>query len=445
MAARPEIETFDERLESVLDPAAELELLADGFDFVEGPVWDGPGNYLLFSDVSGDVVRRWDATGGAREWRRPSGKASGLTRDNAGRLIACEHVTSSVTRTAQDGAVTRLATDWQGRELNSPNDVCVARSGAIYFTDPADGRTSERWGLVRERQLDFQGVYLRRPDGEVVLLSDGLAFPNGVCLSPDERTLYVNDTSAMHVLAFDVGADGTAGSARVFLEQPGTGELWDGVPDGMKCDERGNLWATGPFGVWIADPAGTVLGRVRIPVFASNLAWGGPDWGDLYVTATDRLYRLHTRTRGARTPHVVHGELQRLADSLRAEVDAGRVTIRLDDEPGIEFPVKAEALAYGLGAIAADRLEGVRASETFRWVAREGRALVQDDIARSAVVPAPALTERYGAVAQILAPVVRDGATVGLVSVHEGRGPRRWTPNEVAAAERVASEVALAP
>jgi gluconolactonase len=440
LGSEPCVERWAEAIDELLDPAATLEPLADGFDFVEGPVWDGPGRYLAFSDVSGDVIRRFGADG-VSELRRPSRKANGLTRDNAGRLLACEHVSSSVTRTEQDGTLTTVASHWQGRELNSPNDLCVGRGGAVYFTDPSDGRTSERWGLVRPRQLDFQGVYLARPDGDVELLTDELTFPNGICLSPDERRLYVNDTSRMHVLAFDLRVDGTVENGRVFLEQQGTGDMWDGAPDGMKCDEHGNLWATGPHGVWVVSPAGEPLGRVRVPVFASNLAWGGDGWSDLFVTASDRLYRLATRTRGARVPHAVHADLQSLADEARERLDAGRVTIRVDDEPGREFPVKAESLAHGLQPIAADRLTGIRASETFRWVDRERRPLVQDDIAASPVAPAPALVERYGARAQMLAPIVRGGETVGLLSVHEGRGTRAWTDDEVAAVAAAAARV----
>ena len=431
----------DTALDELLDPEAEIELLADGFGFVEGPVWDGPSATLLFSDIPRDTIHRFAAGSGVEIARRPSRKANGLTRDNAGRLIACEHVSSSVTRTELDGTITTLASHWQGRGLNSPNDVCISRRGAVYFTDPSDGRTNAEIGLVRPRELDFHGVYVVPPGGgEPVLIADDLLFPNGVCLSPDERTLYVNDSIREHVLAYDLQADGTVGQRRVFVRQPGTGRITDGCPDGMKCDERGNLWATSWSGIWVVAPDGEVLGVVRTPEFAANIAFGGAGWDELYLTATHGLYRLQTRTRSARVPHVVHAELQRIAEGLRARLDALRVTIRLDDTPGAELPVKAEALAPGALAIAAILLPGVRDSATARWVERERRVLVQDDIAASATTPVRQLVEQFGARAQLLAPILQEGALIGLLSVHSGQ-VRAWSAAEVAEAEQAAAEV----
>lgn len=439
------IDVRDARLEELLDPAAALEQLAEGFDFTEGPAWSEPEGRLLFSDVAMDVIHSWTADGGAGEWRRPSCKSNGLGHDGAGRLLACEHVSSSLTRTEHDGSVTPVATHWEGRALNSPNDLAAARSGAIYFTDPPDGRTSERWGLVRPREIDFQGVYVVLPGGgEVRLLASDFTFPNGVCLSPDERTLYVNDTARMQVRAFDVRDDGGVENERLFIEQPGTGDMWDGAPDGMACDERGNLWATGPRGIWVVSAQAELLGIVATPKFASNLCFGGAGWGDLYITMSDRICRLETRTRGARGPHVVRGELQRIALSLRERLDAGRVTIRVDDAPGETFPVKAEACAAAVAPIAGHRTEGIRESGTFRWIERERSVLVQDDIAGSPIAPAPVLLERYRARAQLLAPVVRDGAVVAIVSVHETRDVRAWRAEEADEAAAAAAAVAAA-
>jgi len=438
------IEMRDPRLEELVEPAAELEVLASGLDFTEGPAWLEPAGHLVFSDVAMDVIHRWDATAGVTEFRRPSRKSNGLGYDGAGRLLACEHASSTVTRTDQDGAVAPIAARWSGRALNSPNDLAAARSGAVYFTDPPDGRVSERWGVLRPREIDFQGVYLAPPDGEVILLASDFVFPNGICLSPDERTLYVNDTARMQVRAFDVRDDGTVENERLFVEQPGTGNVWDGAPDGMACDERGNLWATGPAGIWVLSPRAELLGVVRTPKFASNLCFGGADWSELYITMSDSICRLATRTRGARDAHVVYGDLQRIAQALQVRLDCGRVTIRVDDVAGDTFAVKAEALAAGVAAIAAHRTEGIRESETFRWIARERRVLVQDDIASSPIAPAPVLLSRYGARAQLLAPVVRDDAVAAIVSVHETRGVRSWTPDEVDEAARAAAGVAAA-
>ena len=433
-----------EALAELLDPAAEIELLADGFGFVEGPVWDGPSGTLLFSDIPRDTIHRFTESSGIGVARLPSRKANGLTRDNAGRLIACEHVSSSVTRTEQDGTVTTLASHWQGRGLNSPNDVCVSRRGTVYFTDPSDGRTNAEIGLVRPREIDFHGVYAVPPGGgEPALIADDLLFPNGICLSPDERTLYVNDSIREHVLAYDLEADGTVGARRVFVEQPGTGRILDGCPDGMKCDEHGNLWATSYTGIWVVAPHGEVLGVVRTPEFAANIAFGGAGWDELYLTATHGLYRLRTSTRSARVPHVVHADLQGIAERLRARLGALRVTIRLDDTPGVELPVKAEALAPGALAIAAILLPGVRDSATARWVQRERRVLVQEDIAASPTAPVAQLVERFGARAQLLAPILGGEALLGLLSVHSGQ-QRSWSATDVAAAEQAAAAVVAA-
>jgi gluconolactonase len=295
------LDARSEAFRDLVAPGAELERLATGFDFVEGPAWSAAGEFLVFSDIPADTIVRWDE-GGTSVWRRPSNKANGLAYDPAGNLLACEHSTSRVSRTGPDGTVTTVVSQWQGKELNSPNDVAVRSDGTVYFTDPSDGRTSDHWGLVRPRQIDFHGVYAVLPGGEAILLADDFLFPNGVCLSPDERVLYVNDTTRMHVRAFDVRPDGTVEGDRVFLEQEGTGRMEDGVPDGMKTDEHGNLWATGPFGVWVASPEGEVLGIVRTPEFAANVCWGGGGWNELYVTATHSLYRLETSVRGAPAP-----------------------------------------------------------------------------------------------------------------------------------------------
>lgn len=290
-------------LRGLIAQGAELERLATGFEFVEGPVWNPAESSVLFTDVPRDAILRWH-DGEVTTWRHPSNKANGLTYDPEGRLIACEHSSSRVSRTEPRGEVSTVAAHWQGRELNSPNDVVVRSDGAVYFTDPSDGRTSDHWGRKRPRELDFHGVFLvKAREEKTELLVDDFEFPNGLCLSPDETVLYVNDTRRMHIRAFDLRPDGTLASDRVFAVQEGSGRLEDGVPDGMKADEHGNLWATGPGGIWILSPEGRELGRLDVPEFAANLNWGGPDWSELYITATTSLYRIKTAVRGANAPY----------------------------------------------------------------------------------------------------------------------------------------------
>ena len=302
--AAVEIEVRSPAIRELLDESAELELLADTFEFTEGPVWDPAQSYLLFTDIPNNRICRWAPDGGFSTWREPSNYANGLTRDTDGRLIAAEHATSRITRTEPDGSVVSLASHWQGRELNTPNDVVAARSGSVYFTDPMVTRSHARFaGAVREPELDFSGAYrIPAGDGEIELVADDFQLPNGICLSPDERRLYVNDSFAKNVRAYELRPDGAVGDGRVFVDLDDDGE---GSADGMKTDERGNLWTTGPGGIWVVSPAGEVLAVLRIPGHMSNLNWGPPDWSTLYVTGgptlagPGSLYRLRTKVRGA--------------------------------------------------------------------------------------------------------------------------------------------------
>jgi len=288
-----------------VDSDAELERIATGFQFTEGPVWNGREGFLLFSDVSGDATVRWNESNGAGDWRRPSGHANGLVYDAEYRLISCEHDRSVVTRTEPDGTVAVVASHYGGKELNSPNDVCVAADGSICFTDPhPSGRTAD-WGIEREAELDFRGVFRVSPgDNEPTLLTAELDFPNGLCFSPDQRRLYVNDSWRMEIRVFDVLADGTIENNRLFITQPGGGTFDEGIPDGMKCDERGTLYSTGPGGIWAIDPDGEHLGTIETPEAASNLCFGGSDWRTLYITASRSVYRVPMKVRGAPVPHI---------------------------------------------------------------------------------------------------------------------------------------------
>src|SRR6266705_2703777 len=237
------VAVHSQNLHELVDENAEVERLATGFTFTEGPIWMPDGS-LHFSDMPGDKRRRWHPTEGVTVLLDPSNKCNGMTLDNDGNLIVCEHITSSVVRERPDGTRETLATHWGDKELNSPNDVIVARDGSIIFTDPTYGRMPG-FGLEREQDLDFQGVY-RIPGGtgELELLVDDFAQPNG----------------------------------RVFAEEIGDGDLAKGgLVDGMKLDEHGNVYVSGPEGVWVFDTDGQHLGTIGVPESIGNLNWGDDD------------------------------------------------------------------------------------------------------------------------------------------------------------------------
>jgi gluconolactonase len=291
----------------LVDESAEVEQLGTGFTFTEGPIWN-PEGFLLFSDMPGDVRRRWDPDSGVSEVANPSNKGNGMTIDNDGRLVVCEHVTSSVVRMDPDGrggGREVLATHYDGRELNSPNDVVVKSDGAIYFTDPTYGRMPG-FGIEREQDLDFQGVYRIAPGGgDPQLLVDDFDQPNGLCFSTDESLLYINDTTRAHIRVFDVQSDGTIANSRVLAEGIGSGSLEIGdLVDGMKLDERGNVWVTGPGGVCVFDPDGHHIGTVEVPENVGNINWGGPDWNQLFIPATSSMYRIQCKVSGNRLPYM---------------------------------------------------------------------------------------------------------------------------------------------
>jgi len=276
------VRTNSAELNKLIADDAEVEQLGTGFTFTEGPIWNPEGEFLLFSDMPGDTRRRWDETDGVKEVARPSNKGNGMTLDSSGRLLVCEHTTSSVVRMNPDGTGAGrevLASHYEGKELNSPNDVIVKADGAIYFSDPTYGRMPG-FGIERAQELDFQGVYRISPDGgEPQLLVDDFEQPNGLCFSPDESLLCINDTPRAHIRVFDVQSDGSIANGRIFAEGIGTGDLEKGgLVDGMKCDEQGNIWVTGPDGVWIFSSEGEHLGVLEVPESVRNLNWGGPDW-----------------------------------------------------------------------------------------------------------------------------------------------------------------------
>ena len=297
--------TLRPEFENLIDPYAPVGQLGTGFEFTEGPIWHPTDHYLLFSDMPADVRRRWDARRGVVEVRRPSNKCNGMTYDAELNLIVCEHATSSLIRERPDGRRDVIASHFENQELNSPNDVCVHSSGAIYFSDPWYGRMPV-YGVERPRQLGFQGVY-RVPTGggALRLLVDRNLFeqPNGLCFSPDERVLYVNDTVQAVIRAFDVEADGALANPRIFASNIRS-EFEPGVPDGMKCDQHGNVWVTAPGGVWVYSRNGELLGKVRLPELVANLAWGGADFRTLYLAATHSVYAVPTKVGPRHEPYM---------------------------------------------------------------------------------------------------------------------------------------------
>jgi gluconolactonase len=298
------VQAKSEALRELVAEDAEVERLATGFTFTEGPIWNAEGQYLLFSDMPGNVRRRWSEEDGVEEVMKPSNKCNGMTFDAHGNLLVCEHVTSSLVREHPDGTRETIASHYRGKELNSPNDVIVKSDGSIYFSDPSYGRMPG-FGEEREKQLDFQGVYRIAPDGgEPQLLVDDFEQPNGLCFSPDESLLYINDTPRAHIRVFDVQEDGTIANGRMFFEGIGSGVIEEGIPDGMKCDERGNIWVTGPGGIWVISPDGEHLGVIEVPENTGNLTWGGRDWKQLYIPSSTSLYRIETKVAGNKVPYM---------------------------------------------------------------------------------------------------------------------------------------------
>jgi len=289
-----------EKLSQLIDKNAEVEQIATGFTFTEGPIWMSDGS-LHFSDMPGDKRRRWHPDEGVTVLRDPSNKCNGMTLDNDGNLLVCEHVTSSVVRERPDGTRETLATHWQGKELNSPNDVIVASDGSIIFTDPTYGRMPG-FGLEREQDLDFQGVYrLPAGGGDLELLVDDFVQPNGLCFSPDESLLYINDTDRAHIRVFDAGPNHALSNGRVFAENIGDGDLAKGgLVDGMKLDEQGNIYVTGPDGVWVIGTDGEHLGTIEVPESVGNINWGDNDWRSLYIPSSTSVYRVRMKVAGNR-------------------------------------------------------------------------------------------------------------------------------------------------
>lgn len=303
-------DVLDPEFRNLIDPNAPVRMAGNGFTFTEGPIWHPVEQYLLFSDMPGDVRRRLDRNG-VRDVARPSNKGNGMTYTRDLDLIVCEHATSSVVAIRRDGARQVLASHFEGKELNSPNDVCIHSDGSIYFTDPWYGRMPI-FGVERPRDLGWQGVFRIRPgqlgrEPELVVGRYVFSQPNGLCFSPDEKLLYINDTDQANIRVFDVRPDGLLSEGRTFASGIRDGSK-PGLPDGMKCDEAGNIWVTGPGGVWVYAPSGRLLGKLVVPEEVANLHWGGPDWRTLYMTATTSVYTVDTKIGPRKEPFMRAGQ-----------------------------------------------------------------------------------------------------------------------------------------
>jgi gluconolactonase len=275
----------------LIAPGTKLETIATGFGFTEGPVWD-PGGFLWVSDETINKIYKVQMDGSRKSWI-DLGDPDGNTLERNGNLIDCASVLRAVISVSRgSGQYTVLADRYQGKRFNSPNDIVVGPDGAFYFTDPTldlpPGQTQE---------IPFQGVYRYGQDGtDMTLLTRELTQPNGLAFPPDGRHFYVDDSEQRNIRVYDFHMDGTISNGRIFGEEPGGKD--DGVPDGMKVDERGNLFVTGPRGIWVWDKAGRHLGTIVMPEQPANLNWGDRDYGTLYITAGTSVYRLRTKTHG---------------------------------------------------------------------------------------------------------------------------------------------------
>lgn len=303
-----EVKRMDERIDSLIPRNAEIEVLTSGFLWSKGPAWDKENNCLLFSDVHANRVYKWEEGVGKSVWMEPSGYtgvahhprgmgSNGLTFDNDGQLLLCEHGDRRISRLTVVGGKKTVVDEYQGKRFNSPNDLVVASNGDIYFTDPAYGMPQ---GFDDpNRDMDYCGVFLLRTSGEVVLLIDNLGAPNGICLSPDEKTLYVatNNFGWMGFMSYPVKEDGLLGTGKEFYDATADSKKQPGGPDGIRCDTQGNLWATGPGGVYVFSPEGEVLGKIETGERIANCAFGN-DGSVLYLTSDMYLCRIQTSVTG---------------------------------------------------------------------------------------------------------------------------------------------------
>ncbi len=313
-----EVVRLDPALDEIISVDTKVEKLAGDFGFVEGPVWVRQGGYLLFSDIPANAINKWTSDGKVSVFLKPSGftgsdpsdvgsqnnngqavvtliGSNGVTLDRQRRVVFCTHGDRDVVRIEKDGKRTVLADRFEGKRLNSPNDLVFKSDGALYFTDPTAGLRKRDEDPKKE--LPFNGVYLLK-DGRLQVLEKTFATPNGIAFSPGEKYLYVNDTTRKLIMRYEVRPDDTIANGKVFIDM--SADKAAGVPDGMKVDQKGNVYCTGPGGFWIMSPEGKHLGTVKMPELPANLAWGDSDGKTLYLTARTGLYRIRLKIAGIR-------------------------------------------------------------------------------------------------------------------------------------------------
>ena len=300
----PAIEALDPRFEKYWLKLSAVERLFTGCRWSEGPVWFGDGRYLLWSDIPNNRILKWEEeTGVVSTYRKPSDYANGNTRDRQGRLVSCQHGGRSITRTEHDGTVTTLVDSWQGKRLNSPNDVVVKSDGAVWFSDPIFGILGEYEGYRADPELEENVYRVDGESGEITRVAQGILGPNGLCFSPDERILYIVESRGVphrKILAYDVLADGRTLDNKRILIDAGLG-----TPDGMRCDVDGNLWCGWGMGtaeldgVLVFAPDGTQIGRIALPERCANVCFGGAKRNRLFMASAQSLYALYVNTQGA--------------------------------------------------------------------------------------------------------------------------------------------------
>jgi gluconolactonase len=307
---KPQIVRLDPRLDSLVPADAVLEKVAEGFTWAEGPVWSRTGGYILFSDVPTNSIIKWKAGEGSSVFLKTSGYtgveeftgrepgSNGLTFDREGRLVFCQHGDRRVGRLEKDGSRTTLIDNYQGKRLNSPNDLVFKSNGDLYFTDPP-------FGLPKtfddpKKELPFQGVYRLSRNGKITLLTTEVKAPNGIAFSPDEKKLYVADSARALWFVFAVKRDGTLSSGKIFFDGTVQSQGRPGVADSLKVDVHGNVFGAAPGGLFVIAPDGTLLGRFDLGTATGNCAWG-EDGSTLFITSNSILYRIRLSTKGAGT------------------------------------------------------------------------------------------------------------------------------------------------
>lgn len=295
----PHLEVHDDRFRALTHPMSQLERIATGFTWTEGPVWFGDRDALLFSDIPSRRIMMWSQSTGVTLYRRESGFNNGNTRDRQGRLIGCRHGARDVVRTEHDGSLTVLADSFEGKPLNSPNDVVVSSDGTIWFTDPTYGIISDFEGYRATPEQTARNVYRLTAEGTLSVAVGDFTQPNGLCFSPDEKTLYIAESGSSHddsvpsvIRKFSVN-QGTLTDQGVFAT------IDNGLPDGIRCDRAGNLWSSAADGVHCFAPDGAPLGKILVPELVSNICFGGYDGHRLFITATTSVYRVFVDTQGA--------------------------------------------------------------------------------------------------------------------------------------------------